>query len=165
MLKQWFKLTCILFVLWLILSGHFEGKYIILGLMGSMVISYFCLPALMIHSDNEQRNFHLLDIPLFPLCAYWLWLFGQIIKSSLSVTAAILRPKMNIHPQTVTIDYIFNNPAAITVFVNSIILTPGTVTIDVRDERYFLVHTLTDAAAIDLMDGEMQRRISKVFER
>lgn len=72
---------------------------------------------------------------------------------------------MNINPQIVEIDYAFDNPAAVTVFVNSIILTPGTVTVDVIDERIFRVHALTDRAALGLMDGEMQRRISRVFER
>jgi len=165
MVKQWFKAAGLLFILWLILSGHYEAKYLILGLLGSMLIGYFCLPLLTIHSGNGQRDFNLLDIKFTAFFGYCLWLVGEIVKSSLSVCAAILSPKMKINPQIIEIDYIFNNPAAVTVFVNSIILTPGTVTIDVIDERIFKVHTLTDAAAIGLMDGEMQRRISRVFER
>lgn len=165
MLKQWLKLTCLLYILWLILSGHFEMKYLTLGFLGSALIGYVCLPALTITSSIGQRDFHLLDVRFSAFCGYWLWLLKEIIKSSLSVSAAILSPKMKINPVIIEIDYIFNNPAAVTVFVNSIILTPGTVTIDVKDERYFYVHALTDTAALGLMDGEMQRRISRVFER
>lgn len=165
MVKQWIKAAGLLFILWLILSGHYEAKYLILGLLGSMVISYFSLPMLTIHSSIGQKDFNLLDIRFTAFFGYCLWLFKEIVKSSLNVCAAILSPKMKINPQVIEIDYIFNNPAAVTVFVNSIILTPGTVTIDVIDERIFRVHALTDAAAIGLMDGEMQRRISRVFER
>lgn len=165
MLKHWFKLTCMLYLLWVILSGHFEGKFLILGFIGSALIGFFCLPALTVAGGSGQRDFNLLDVRAAAFCGYWLWLLLEIIKSSFSVSCAILSPKMKINPTVIEIDYIFNNPAAVTVFVNSIILTPGTVTIDVKDERYFYVHALTDAAALSLMDGEMQRRISRVFEQ
>lgn len=165
MKKQWFKAACLLFILWLILSGHFEAKYILLGLIGSIVISYFCLPALTVKSDSGKKDFNLLDVSFTAFCGYWLWLFKEIVKSALGVSIAVMRPKMKIDPQIIEIDYIFNNPAAVTVFVNSIILTPGTVAIEVEDERLFRIHALTDQAALSLMDGEMQRRISRVFER
>lgn len=165
MLKHWFKLTCMLYILWIVLSGHFEAKFLILGLLGSALTGFFCLPSLTVTSSIGQRDFNLLDIRLGAFFAYWLWLLVEIIKSSFSISVAILSPKMKINPTVIEIDYIFNNPAAVTVFVNSIILTPGTVTIDVKDERYFYVHALTDTAALSLMDGEMQRRISRVFER
>ena len=45
------------------------------------------------------------------------------------------------------------------VYANSITLTPGTITLDVQDDK-FLVHALTDEAAADLDSGEMDRRVS-----
>lgn len=165
MLKQRLKGAVMLLVLWIILSGRFEAKYLIPGIAGCIVISFFCAPALIIRSDTGRKDFNLLNVKLTAFFGYWLWLLLEIIRSSLSISAAILSPKMNINPQIVEIDYTFDNPAAVTVFVNSVILTPGTVTVDVIDERIFRIHALTDKAALSLMDGEMQRRISRVFER
>ena len=45
------------------------------------------------------------------------------------------------------------------IYANSITLTPGTITLDVRDDK-FLVHALSDEAAADLDTGEMDRRVS-----
>ena len=42
-------------------------------------------------------------------------------------------------------------------------VTPGTVTVEVKEEKYFLVHALTDEAALGLMDGTMQRKIAELF--
>lgn len=168
MMKQWFKAAGLLFMLWLILSGHFEAKYIMLGLFGSIGIGYFCVPAMTVHSTDDRnggRDFNLLDVNFFAFCGYWIWLLSEIVKSSLDVTAAVLSPKMKVNPQVIDIEYHFKNPAAVTVFVNSIILTPGTVTIDVENDCIFRVHALTDRAALGLWDGEMQRRISRVFDR
>ena len=42
--------------------------------------------------------------------------------------------------------------------------TPGTVTIDVRENSsFFVVHALTDHAAEGLLEGTMQRKIGKLF--
>ena len=165
MLKQRLKGAAMLLVIWMILSGRAEAKYLIPGIAGCFIISFFCAPALIVRSETGKKDFNLLNVRLTAFFGYWLWLLFEIIKSSLSISATILSPKMHINPQIVEIDYAFDNPAAVTVFVNSIILTPGTVTVDVIDEHIFRVHALTDKAALGLMDGEMQRRISRVFER
>ena len=45
------------------------------------------------------------------------------------------------------------------IYANSITLTPGTVTLDVRDGQ-FLVHALTTDSAEGLLSGEMDRRVA-----
>ena len=45
------------------------------------------------------------------------------------------------------------------VFANSITLTPGTLTLDVRDGRV-LVHALTAETAEGLQTGEMDRKVT-----
>ena len=52
---------------------------------------------------------------------------------------------------------------ATSVLINSIILTPGTVTVEVSDEKHFVVHALTDDAAGGLLEGTMQRKIAELF--
>lgn len=52
---------------------------------------------------------------------------------------------------------------ATVLLTNSIILTPGTVTVDVKDD-VFTVHALTQKAADGLLEGEMVRRIARLYD-
>ena len=45
---------------------------------------------------------------------------------------------------------------------NTITLTPGTVTLDIRGQE-FVVHALSPSLAGSLLDGSEQARIAKVF--
>lgn len=45
---------------------------------------------------------------------------------------------------------------------NSITLTPGTITIDIKDGVYY-VHAISKKVAEDLMTGEMEDRIAHIF--
>ena len=46
------------------------------------------------------------------------------------------------------------------IYANSITLTPGTITLRV-DDGSVLVHALTESAAREVLDGEMDRRVTE----
>ncbi|MEX1099024.1 MAG: Na+/H+ antiporter subunit E, partial [Bacteriovoracaceae bacterium] len=45
---------------------------------------------------------------------------------------------------------------------NSMTLTPGTLTLDIEDDR-FLIHALTRETAQVLIDGPMPRKVARLF--
>ena len=47
------------------------------------------------------------------------------------------------------------------ILANSITLTPGTVTIDVNENDFF-IHVISEKAAQSLISGEMQARVKKI---
>ena len=165
MLKYWLKGTAILYILWLLLSGILKPKFLIVGLVTSFVITVICLPSLWIEGRDGKTKFCLLDVSFLKLAKYWIWLFIEIGKSSLHVAKIVMSPKMKekMNPQLVEFDCWYKNPIATSVLINSIILTPGTVTVEVKDEKHFVVHALTDEAALGLLDGTMQRKIAELF--
>ena len=163
MVKYWLKGTVILYVSWLLLSGILKPKFLIVGLVTAMFVAAICLPSIWIEGRDGKSRFCLLDVGFFKLAKYWIWLFIEIAKSSFHVARIVMSPKMNINPQLVEFDCWYRNPIATSVLINSIILTPGTVTVEVKDERHFLVHALTDEAALGLLDGTMQRKIAELF--
>lgn len=165
MLKYWIKGTVILYILWLLLSGILEPKFLIVGFVTSLIITIICLPSLWIEGRDGKSKFCLLDVNLLKLAKYWIWLFLEIAKSSLHVAGIVISPDMNkkMNPQLVEFDCWYKNPIATSVLINSIILTPGTVTVEVKDEKHFLVHALTDEAVLGLLDGTMQRKIAELF--
>ncbi len=165
MLKYWIKGTLILYGLWLILSGIFKMKFLLVGLLTSVVVSGICLPSLWIEGREGTTKYSLLDVSFFRVTKYGVWLLGEIAKSSISVAAIVLSPKMKekIDPQIIEFDCWYKNPIATSVLINSIILTPGTVTVEVLEEKHFVVHALTNDAAMGLLEGTMQRKIAQLF--
>lgn len=113
--------------------------------------------------QERKKRYFLLDVRTVKLIGYWIWLLKEIAKSSWGVAVAVMSPKMKINPQIIEFDYDYKNPIAVSLLINSIILTPGTVTIDVQNERHFTVHALTDDAAEGLLEGTMQRKIADLF--
>ncbi len=163
MLKYWLKGTLILYMLWLVLSGIFETKFLLVGLVTAMFVSAICQPSLMIEDRDGKQKYSLLNISFLKLMKYWLWLFFEIAKSSIDVAKIVMKPKMDINPQIIEFDCRYKNPIATSVLINSIILTPGTVTVEIEDEKHFIVHALTDDAAKGLLEGTMQRKIAELF--
>jgi multicomponent Na+:H+ antiporter subunit E len=98
------------------------------------------------------------------LVGYWFWLGREIFRSGLDVTRVILDPKMPISPREVTITA--NPPSSMdqVIFANSITLTPGTLALDLHN-GVIKVHCLTEDGAKQLLDGEMDRRVTELSSR
>lgn len=160
MAKRWICMSALLFFLWVILSGKFEAKFIISGAVCSMVVAALCLPIMRVRKG--ERSYFVVSVNPLKLFAYFLWLVKEIFFSAIDVCRAILSNR-HISPQLVRFRCSFENPSATVMLVNSIILTPGTVTVDVSDDDEFLVHALTDGAAEGLLEGEMMRRIARLY--
>ena len=95
------------------------------------------------------------------LPAYWTWLLIEIVKSSIAVARVVISPSMPIQPSLVEYSTKEKSDSGKVILGNSITLTPGTVTIDL-DENRLLVHCLTADTAADLASGEMEKRILKL---
>ena len=160
MAKRWICMSALLFFLWVILSGKFEAKFIISGAVCSMVVAALCLPIMRV--KKGERSYFVVSVNPLKLFVYLLWLVKEIFFSAIDVCRAILSNR-HISPQLVRFRCSFENPSATVMLVNSIILTPGTVTVDVSDDDEFLVHALTDGAAEGLLEGEMMRRIARLY--
>ena len=86
---------------------------------------------------------------------------GEIIKANVDVIKAICRPNMNISPRMIKVKASQTTEIGQVVYANSITLTPGTITLDVRDGE-MLVHALTKDTAAGLQTGEMDRRVTRL---
>ena len=143
-----FLLLCGAWVLW---SGHLEPKLLGFGLFSCLLVMVIVLRMGIV--DEESNPYHLAP----RLLVYLPWLFWQIVKSNIDVTRLILHPDRPISPKLIYVRPSQITPIGQTGYANSITLTPGTVTLDVRDGR-ILVHALTESGAYDLVQGEMDRR-------
>jgi multicomponent Na+:H+ antiporter subunit E len=149
--------------LWLIFSGRFDLLHISLGVISVAIVlglnrrlarnPHFSMPG--------ERSEPLL---LRRLPGYVLWLTWQIILANLQVAYLILHPKMPINPRLLQFHTHEPTAAAKVILGNSITLTPGTLTIDIKGDR-FLVHSLVPSSAESLTDGTMQTKVARLFSK
>lgn len=152
-MKRALILFVALYATWLLLSGHYDATLMTYGALSCAVVV-----ALVAHLgilDVEALPVHLGIRPLL----YVPWLLKEIVLSNLSVARVILDPKLPIHPRILRVAASQKTHVGQVIYANSITLTPGTVTLDVRD-GVFLVHALTNDSAEGLLSGEMDRRVA-----
>ena len=156
---HFFELSLGLFAVWVLLSGQFEGKFLLIGLCSS----YICYPLLNITNERTGKVYFVFGFNFLKLFVYFLWLVKEIVKASVEVACLVFRPRMDYEPRMAYFSMPFENPMASVILAFSIILTPGTITVDVNDDGIFEVHALTKGMAEGLMEGTMQRKVAALF--
>ena len=86
------------------------------------------------------------------------------LTASLHVAAVVLNPKMPIDPALIRFKTKFPNTSARVILGNSITLTPGTITIQIKGDE-FLVHGLMDASSSGIIDGSLPGEVAKLYEK
>ena len=148
-------LGLVLVAVWLLLSGHYTPLLLSLGAVSCGVVL-----AISIRMNIVDREGAPVELPLRAL-GYLPWLLWEIMKANLDVAGRILRPRMPISPRLITVRCTQTHDIGRVIYANSITLTPGTVSVDVRGDE-ITVHALTAEAADALMEGEMDRRVTRV---
>lgn len=154
-MKHALALFAILMGTWLLLSGHYEPDLISYGVLSSAAV--VALSARLGILDEECVPIHL----AWRTLRYLPWLFREIVRSNWAVTRVILDPGLPIRPRLLQVEASPQTVVGQVLLANSITLTPGTITLDVRDGR-LLVHALTEDSAAGLLGGEMDRRVAWV---
>jgi multicomponent Na+:H+ antiporter subunit E len=151
----------ILAAIWLILSGKFDIIYLFWGVISIAFTMWLFnrLKAIPL-ADNEPCGSTRIIIPR--LVVYLAWLVGEIVKSGVYVAYVVLHPKMPIQPMLVRFTSKQPNVLARVILGNSITLTPGTITLDIQDDR-FVVHALTRDTEEGLVSGDMESRVARLY--
>lgn len=154
-MKQALILFAHLMGVWLLLSGHYTATLISYGALSCLAIVWlsFHLGTL----DKEALPVHLGLRPFL----YIPWLLKEVVVSNIAVIRVILDPRLPIQPRLLRVRASQQSDVGKVMYANSITLTPGTVTLDVRNGE-FLVHALTNESAEGLLTGEMDRRVTWV---
>ena len=139
------------FVIWLLLSGHYDPLLLILGVLSCITCLYVTWKAKFI--DEEGLPLHL----LIRLPIYTLWLFKEIIKANIDTAKIIILN--NPDPQNFRVKSSQKTEAGKVTYANSITLTPGTVT-TVLDGDILEVHALSSDMADDVKSGVMDKKVS-----
>jgi len=134
-----------LFGFWVLLSGKYDLFHLALGVICSLLIAYLTHDLLFANVRVGDTR-----VIAWRFFTYIPWLLYQIITSNIYVASVVrFKTKLESDISWVTL-------------ANSITLTPGTITMDIKDGEFF-VHALDKKVADDLHAGEMEDRIAHVY--
>lgn len=131
-------LVASLFVLWFLLSGYFEKATLVsLGVFSVFLTAWLADRAKVLDAEGVPTR-------IFPgIIPYMLWLTLEIGKSNIAVAREALRPKLKLSPKMIRVPAYQASDVGKAIFGNSITLTPGTVTVNLRKDEV-LIHALSD---------------------
>lgn len=148
-----FSLGLALFALWLLLSGHYTPMLLGLGAASCLLVVTIAY-----RMDVIDREGHPIQLSVRAL-VYWPWLFWEIVKANIDVLKRILHPSLPISPTVTTVRATQKTELGHVIYGNSITLTPGTVTLDMKGDD-LVVHALSTDGAEALETGDMDRRVT-----
>ena len=144
---------------WLLLSGYFTS--ILLLSLGAVSVAVTVYLTLRMDRHDGERVALRIDLAIV---RYWIWLLLEIVKSNVDVAKIILSPKMSLSARMVRVKATQTSDVGLVIYANSITLTPGTVTVDIRGDE-FLVHAITQEAADGVTNGYMGDRVTALWPR
>ena len=151
------------FVVWLLLTWTLNWQNLVVGGLVSVIVG-FIFGNLFVNDTAKVFQFQrwfwfILYIPLF------LW---EMAKANFDVAYRVLHPKMPIKPGIVKVKTKLQSEMGKTFLANSITLTPGTLTIDIKDE-YLYIHWInvkyedTEEASKEIV-GRFEKFLLKIFD-
>jgi multicomponent Na+:H+ antiporter subunit E len=110
----------------------------------------------------QPRRYGWALVYLFVLAAY-------VVKANVEVAYRVLHPAMPIRPGIVKVKTRLRLPSARTMLGNSITLTPGTLTVAIREDGVLMVHwlyvrTVDQEEAARQVIGRFEWFIERIFE-
>ncbi|HBG95944.1 MAG TPA: cation:proton antiporter [Chromatiaceae bacterium] len=144
-------------LLWLLLAGSLDKQEWVAAVAAGLLVTLLAAPRLGIFAG----------IRLTPMAPIYLVLylgrfFAALIVANLDLARRVLTPSLPIRPALVEIGTKLQSPLGRMLLANSITLTPGTLVIDVCDDR-LLVHWIDCPPGTDL--EQATHAIASDFER
>jgi len=143
--------SVLLFCVWLVLSANAQMANIVVGI----VIS-FSIALLYTKLFAKEDKFEMINP--FWFFVYLLVLAKNLITSNLQIAKRVLSKDMKLAPQIVEVKTELKSDWKKLLLANSITLTPGTLTLDIKDD-------LLEIHVIEFRDGFDKGEITREFEQ
>ena len=164
-----FSTFVLCFVMWILFTLTFTPQELIAGAIVSLLVAIFTAKYL-IHEDalhlfkpNVVINLILYVLFVFPV---------ELWKANVDVAKRALNPKLPITPGIVKVPVDLKSEYGLAMLANSITLTPGTITMEIVEEKgqhFFYIHWIDVAAkngkeAVDMIKGKLESWIRRIWK-
>jgi multicomponent Na+:H+ antiporter subunit E len=165
------------YIFWLLVTGQLvaliQGSPNIQSLIGGAVISIgvalFCARFFIHRSPFYLYNpVRLLTLLFYCLCVFMI----ELAKANIDVARRALSPKLPVNPGFVKVPSDMKSEYGRSMLANSITLTPGTITMDVTEEKgqtYYYIHWIDVATqdpreAGEAIKGTLEKWVRRIWE-
>ncbi|MDF1738448.1 MAG: Na+/H+ antiporter subunit E [Verrucomicrobiales bacterium] len=148
----------LLMVTWVIFSGLLDGFHLTLGVISCGLVTWMSSDLLF---DDREIGLRARMRQAVRATIYLFWLLWQIVLANLHLLKIAFGSAGLRQPQIVRYKTELKSDFEKFLLANSITLTPGTVTIKILGDTFY-IHAISDFA-VEGLNGEMDRRIAHIF--
>jgi multicomponent Na+:H+ antiporter subunit E len=153
-----FILNILLGVAWIGLTGEFTPANFVVGFILGYLVLWFV-------ERGRKSGGYFRKVPrVIRFIPFFAW---ELLKSNLRVTYEVMTPRQNMKPGIVAIPLDAKTDLEITILANLITLTPGTLSLDISDDRSVLyIHAMFIDDVDDFknkLKQELEKRLLEVL--
>ena len=126
MMQKRFLMNVMLTLIWVALTGSFTYINLLFG----FVISFFVL--WVISRESSDRRYFTIAFKIIGFFFYFLY---EMLKATLEVAYEVMSRRFKMKPGIIKMPLEARTDVEITILANLIALTPGTLVIDISDDR------------------------------
>ena len=132
-MKHFVISVTVLFGIWMLFNASVSPPVLLAGGVVSLVIALLSL-------GGEQLfgTLRLSPSALGHALVYLLLFLWEVLRSNVDVALRVISPSLPINPGIVEVRTRLKSPLARLILTSSITLTPGTLTVDIVDDRLFI---------------------------
>jgi len=160
---RYFTLFLIAFIFWMLLTFNIEMPNIIVGLIVALITS-------LVFGKSFLRNSKKFFQPqrYFWIVVYLFIFIWECIKANIDVAYRVLHPDLPIKPGIVKVKTTLKTDIGKTFLANSITMTPGTITVDIIDDDFYIhwiyVKSRDPEVYTNEILGRFEKHIRRIFE-
>ena len=147
----------LLFVIWIMFNGAITVEIVLFGLAISALILIFMFKFLDYSMKKEIMIYKLAP----QIIAYMFVLIKEVVFANLATAKLLLSPKLETQPQVFSFKSDLKSEFCKTMLANSITLTPGTITVDIENDKY-IIHCLDPELADGIEESVFVKRLQKI---
>lgn len=152
-------LSGVLFFVWLLLNNSASPGHLVLGAMLAIVVPWFTAK---LHPERPTLRRPMAIVRLGLVVLY------DIVAANIEVARRILGPESAIRPRFVWVPLSIRDPHGIVALAGIITMTPGTLSVDITDDRRaVLVHAFNvddEAALVAEIKARYEAPLRTIFE-
>ena len=150
-----------LFAIWILLTGSLRYDELITGFFVSVVVALFTGPLF-----TRRGIYHLHPKRLWGKLVYLFVFLIELVKANVDVAKRVLSPSLPINPGIVRVKTKLTEDMDKLWLANSITLTPGTMTLDIKGDELFIhwidVQETDPDKAGEIIKGAFERHLGGV---
>ena len=158
-MKNYIISALLIFSVWLLLNASLSQAVLVSGLCVALVTTLIFSAK---HPVFKEMKLHPKAIIYFVI--YFFVFTKELIMANLDVARRVISPSIPINPGIVEIKTNLKSKIGRLFLANSITLTPGTLTVDIKDDRLYIHWIDVTSSDVEVATKEIAGKFEKYLE-